>query len=57
MVATFSTVAAEAVSRLGSLAGEGKFEEADQTHARLLELVGRLLGAMETVSVEQLRGC
>jgi hypothetical protein len=56
MVASFSTVAAEAVARLGSLGGEGKFEEADQAHARLLELVGQLLRALETASVEQLRG-
>ena len=55
MVSSFSATAAEAVAVLGRLAGEGRIEEARQAHSRLAEIVGRLLAALDTLSVEQLR--
>jgi hypothetical protein len=55
MVSSFSAVAAEAVALLGRLGGEGKFEEATQTHSRLTEIVGRLITVLDSLSVEQLR--
>ena len=55
MVSSFSATAAEAVALLGRLGGEGKIDEAVQAHSRLTEIVGRLLSALDTLSVEQLR--
>jgi PAS domain S-box-containing protein len=55
MVSAFSATAAEATALLGRLGGEGKLDEASQTHSRLTEIVGRLNAALDTVSVEQLR--
>jgi PAS domain S-box-containing protein len=55
MVSAFSAPAAEAVALLGRLGGEGKLEEATQAHVRLTEIVGRLISALDTLSVEQLR--
>src|SRR5262249_8784969 len=55
MVSSFSATAAEAVALLGRLAGEGKIEEAIQTHFQLTEIVGRLISELDTLSVEQLR--
>jgi signal transduction histidine kinase/CheY-like chemotaxis protein len=54
-VSSFSATAAEAVAVLGRLGGEGKFEEATEAYSRLAEIVGRLLSALDTLSVEQLR--
>jgi hypothetical protein len=55
MVSSFSAPAAEATALLGRLAGEGRIEEARQTHSRLTEMVGRLVSVLDTLSVEQLR--
>jgi PAS domain S-box-containing protein len=54
MVSSFSATAAEAAALLGRLASQGKMEEATQTHSQLTDLVGRLLSALDTLSVEQL---
>jgi PAS domain S-box-containing protein len=55
MVSSFSSTAADAAAKLGRLGREGKFEEASQTHAQLTEIVGKLIAALDTLSVEQLR--
>jgi PAS domain S-box-containing protein len=55
MVSSFSATAAEAAALLGRLGREGKIEEAVQTHSRLVEIVGRLISVLDTLSVEQLR--
>jgi PAS domain S-box-containing protein len=55
MVSSFSATVAEATALLGRLGGEGKMEEARQTHSRLTEMVGRLVAVLDTLSVEQLR--
>jgi CheY-like chemotaxis protein/nitrogen-specific signal transduction histidine kinase/HPt (histidine-containing phosphotransfer) domain-containing protein len=55
MVSSFSASAAEAAAHLGRQGGEGKFEEATQTHSRLTEIVGKLTAVLDTLSVEQLR--
>jgi CheY-like chemotaxis protein len=55
MVSSFSATAAEAVALFGRLGGEGDFEEATQAHSRLAEIVGRLISAFDTLSVEELR--
>jgi CheY-like chemotaxis protein/HPt (histidine-containing phosphotransfer) domain-containing protein len=55
MVSSFSATAAAAAALLGRLAGEGKIEEAIQTHSKLTEIVGRLISVLDTLSVEQLR--
>jgi PAS domain S-box-containing protein len=58
MVSSFSATAAEVAALLGRLANQGKIEEAIQTHSRLTEIVGKLISAFDTLSVEQLRlGC
>jgi hypothetical protein len=55
MVSSFSATAAETAALLGRLAGEGKIEEAMQTHSRLTEIVGRVIAVLDTLSVEQLQ--
>jgi CheY-like chemotaxis protein len=55
MVSSFSAAAAAEAALLGRLASEGRIEEATQTHARLTEIVGRLIPVLNTLSVEQLR--
>jgi PAS domain S-box-containing protein len=55
MVSSFSATAAEAAALLGRLGGEGKIEEATQTHSQLAEIVGRLDSVLDTLSVEQLQ--
>ena len=55
MVSSFSSTAAEAAALLGRLGGEGKIEEAVQTHSRLTEIVDWLISVLDTLSVEQLR--
>jgi PAS domain S-box-containing protein len=55
MVSSFSATAAEAVALVGKLGSEGKFEEAIETQSKLTEIVGRLISAFDTLSVERLR--
>jgi PAS domain S-box-containing protein len=55
MVSSFSSAGAEAAALLGRLAGQGRFDEATQTHARLIDIVDRLLSALDTLSVEDMR--
>jgi CheY-like chemotaxis protein len=55
MLSSFSATAAEAAALLGRQASEGRIEESIQTHSRLIEIVARLLAALDTLSVEQLR--
>jgi PAS domain S-box-containing protein len=55
MVSSFSATAAEAVALLGRLGGQGKVEEATQAHARITEMVGKVVSALDGLSVEQLR--
>jgi CheY-like chemotaxis protein len=55
MVSTFSAAAAEAVVLLGRLGSEGKFEEAAQANARLVEAVAGVLSVLEGLSAKQLQ--
>jgi CheY-like chemotaxis protein/HPt (histidine-containing phosphotransfer) domain-containing protein len=55
MVSSFSETAAEAAALLSRLSGQRWTEEAIHTHVRLTEMVGRLISAFDTLSVEQLR--
>jgi response regulator RpfG family c-di-GMP phosphodiesterase len=55
MVSSFSASAAEAAAVLEQAAAEARMEEASQALSRLTEIVGRLLSALDSVSVEQLR--
>jgi PAS domain S-box-containing protein len=55
MVSTFSATAAQTVALLGHLGREGKLDEAIPVHARLTEMVERLISVLDTLSVEQLR--
>ena len=55
MVSTFSATAAEEAALLGRLGSEGKIDEAIQTHSRLTGIVDRVIAALGTLSVEQLR--
>jgi signal transduction histidine kinase/CheY-like chemotaxis protein/HPt (histidine-containing phosphotransfer) domain-containing protein len=55
MVSSFSGTAAEAAALLERLGGEGRIEEATQTHSRLTEIVGRLMSVLDTLSVDHLR--
>jgi PAS domain S-box-containing protein len=55
MVSSFSATAAEAAALLGRLGSQGKIEEAMQTYSLLTEIVGGLISALDTLSVEQLR--
>jgi PAS domain S-box-containing protein len=53
-VSSFSATAAEAAALLSRLASQGKMEEAIQAHSQLTDIVGGLLLALDTLSVEQL---
>jgi PAS domain S-box-containing protein len=55
MLSSFSATAAEDVVLLQRLLSQGKIEEATQTHIRLTETVAKLISALDTLSVEQLR--
>jgi hypothetical protein len=55
MVSSFSATAAETATLLGRLGGEGRIEEAMQTHSRLTEIVGEVISLLGALSVEQLR--
>jgi PAS domain S-box-containing protein len=55
MVSSFSATAAEAAALLGRLGGEGKIEEAIQTHSRLTEIVEKVMAVLDTLSVDQLQ--
>jgi CheY-like chemotaxis protein/HPt (histidine-containing phosphotransfer) domain-containing protein len=55
MVSSFSATAAKTAALLEQLGDQGKIEEAIQTHSRFTEIVGRILSALDILSVEQLR--
>jgi PAS domain S-box-containing protein len=55
MVSSFSATAAEAAALIGRLGEEGKFEEALQTHARLVEVVRKIISSFARISIDQLR--
>jgi CheY-like chemotaxis protein/HPt (histidine-containing phosphotransfer) domain-containing protein len=54
MVASFSAVAAAEAALLGRLSSQGKFEDANQAHARLTEMVERIISALENLSIDDL---
>jgi CheY-like chemotaxis protein/HPt (histidine-containing phosphotransfer) domain-containing protein len=55
MVSSFSASVAKVAALLGQLGSEGKIEEAAQAHARLTDMVPRLISVLDTLSVERLR--
>jgi PAS domain S-box-containing protein len=55
MVSSFSSAGAEAAALLGRLASQGRFDEATQTHVRLTDIAERLLSALDTLSVAEMR--
>ena len=55
MVSSFSATGADAAALVGRLGSEGKIDEAIQAYSQLTEVVGRLVSALDTLSVDQLR--
>jgi hypothetical protein len=55
MVSSFSAIAGEKITVLGRQGAEGKFDQAMQTHARLTEIVRKIISELDTLSVDQLR--
>ena len=55
MVSTFSATAAEATALLERFGREGRIDEAAQAHSRLTEVVGKVIAALDTQSVDRLR--
>jgi signal transduction histidine kinase/CheY-like chemotaxis protein/HPt (histidine-containing phosphotransfer) domain-containing protein len=55
MVSSFSATAAEAAAVLEQAAAEARMDAASQAHRRLTEVVCKLVSALDSVSVEQLR--
>ena len=55
IVSSFSAKAAEATDLLGRLSGDRDFEEAINTHARLAEMLQKIVSCLGTLSISQLR--